>query len=84
MYDFEVKVKAKQIYELTYEDEVTEYDQRDSGSYKRKVTKSERFTDWGSLKMFAFNIDNRKIKQVVEIKDMTDALINDLRVQTKD
>lgn len=83
MYDFELKVKVPFLYEITYEEMVNEFDQRD-GERERRVEKTERFGDWGKLRSFAYDLKGKKILQVLEIKDMTHALHNDLAVQTKD
>lgn len=85
MYDFEVKVKVPFLYELTYEQVVRETNQRD-GTYERKVEKTERFSDWQKLRSFAYDLRTRglKIIQVAEIKDMTNALINEMSTQGKD
>ena len=85
MYDFEVKVKVTFLYELTYEQVVRETDQRD-GAYERRVEKTERFSDWQKLRDFAYSLRTRglKIIQVAEIKDMTNALHNEMSVQGKD
>lgn len=85
MYDFEVKVKVPFLYELTYEQVVRETNQRD-GIYERKVEKTERFSDWQKLRSFAYDLRTRglKIIQVAEIKDMTNALINEMSTQGKD
>lgn len=82
MYDFEVKVKVALLYEITYEDTVMESDQRES--YQRKVQKTERFTEWDKLRSFAYELKNKKILQVVEVKDATRALHNDMTRQGKD
>lgn len=71
------------MYEITYEDAITETDQRE-GSIKRKVAKTERFTDWEKLRDFAYSLKGKKIFQVLEIKDMTRALHNDMTVQGRD
>lgn len=85
MYDFEVKVKVPFLYELTYEQVVRETNQRD-GTYERKVEKTERFSDWQKLRSFAYDLRTRglQIIQVAEIKDMTNALINEMSTQGKD
>lgn len=83
MYDFEMKVTVQFLYEITYEDTITETDQRD-GAFERKVAKTERFTDWVKVRDFAYGLKGKKIFQVLEIKDMTRALHNDMTVQGKD
>ncbi len=82
MYDFEVKVKVPFLYEITYEDVVKENDR--DGVYDRKVVKTERFTDWDKLRSFAYNLKTKTILQVVEVKDMTNVLQNEMRTQSKD
>jgi hypothetical protein len=83
MYNFEVKVKVLFLYEITYEEIVKEFDQRE-GAYDRKVVKTERFTEWSKLRSFAYELKNKKILQVTEIKDVTSALRNDMTTQGKD
>jgi hypothetical protein len=83
MYDFEVKVKVLFLYEITYEEIVKEFDQRGE-AYDRKVMKTERFTEWSKLRSFAYELKNKKILQVTEIKDVTSALRNDMTTQGKD
>ena len=83
MYDFEVKVKVLFLYEITYEEIIRESDQRE-GPYERKVIKTERFTEWSKLRSFAYELKNKKILQVTEIKDVTSALRNDMTTQGKD
>lgn len=82
MYDFEVKVKVPLLYEITYEVVVRENDR--DGTYDRTVTKTERFTDWEKLRSFAYDLKTKKILQVVEVKDMTNVLQNEMRTQSKD
>lgn len=77
MYDFEMKVKVSYLYEMTYEVIMREYDQRD-GAYDKKTIKTERFQNWGQLQTKALEIGANCIKQVVEIKDMTNSLINEI------
>ena len=84
MYDFELKVKVPFLYEITYEETITETNQSDGPLCERKVAKTERFTDWGKLRSFAYDLEDKKIFQVLEIKDMTRALHNDMTVQGKD
>ena len=83
MYDFEMKVTVQFLYEITYEDTITETDQRE-GSIERKVAKTERFTDWAKLRDFAYSLKGKKIFQVLEVKDMTRALHNDMTRQGRD
>ena len=83
MYDFEMKVAVQFLYEITYEDTITETDQRD-GAFERKVAKTERFTEWAKLRDFAYSLKGKKIFQVLEVKDMTRTLHNDMTVQGKD
>jgi hypothetical protein len=83
MYNFEVKVKVLFLYEITYEEIVKEFDQRE-GAYERKVIKTERFIEWSELRSFAYELKNKKILQVTEIKDVTSALRNDMTTQGKD
>ncbi len=83
MYDFEVKVKVTVLYEIVYEDVVAETDQRE-GAYERKVVKTERFADWDNLRSFAYDLKDKKILQVVEVKDMTNVLHREMTSQGKD
>jgi hypothetical protein len=76
MYDFEMKVTVTFLYEITYEDKVSQ-----SGTH---YTKTERFTDWAKLRDFAYGLKGKKIIQVLEVKDMTRALHNDMATQGKD
>lgn len=83
MYDFEMKVKVPFLYEITYEETIKNIGRE--GAYDFKVEKiTERFCDWGKLRLFAYNLKDKKILQVLEIKDMTNALRNDMCTQTKD
>ena len=82
MYDFEVKVKVKSMFEVTYQTTINDFDQRE-GSYTHKVTKSERFNDWNDVHMFAHKKDV-EVLQVVEVHDLTQKLKKDLFVQGKD
>ena len=84
MYDFEMKVTVQFLYEITYEDTITETDQFDGPLRERKVAKSERFTDWAKLRDFAYGLKGKKIFQVIEIKDMTHALHSDMTTQGRD
>jgi hypothetical protein len=83
MYDFNVKVKVQALFEITYEDVVMESDQRE-GAYVRKVVKSERFGDFDDLRSFAYGLKAKKILQVVEVRDLTSRLQNEMRTQGKD
>lgn len=76
MYDFELKVKVSHLYEILYQDAV-----KDIG---RDGVISERFTDWSKLREFAYGLKGKKILQVLEIKDMTRILENNMSPQTKD
>jgi hypothetical protein len=83
MYDFEMTVKVSFLYEIVYQD-VVKYLGR-NGDYEFKAEKvSKRFTDWAKLRDFAYTIKDKKILQVLEIKDMTRALHNDMTTQPKD
>ena len=85
MYDFEVKIKVAAVYEITYEGVVVETDQRE-GAYERKVVKTERFADWDELRACAYKLARHgyKILQVVEVKDATNRLKNEMQSQAKD
>jgi hypothetical protein len=82
MYDFEVKIKVPVLYEITYETVVKENDR--DGVYDRKVVKTERFAEWDKLRSFAYELKGKKILQVVEVKDMTNRLHNEMATQGKD
>ena len=82
MYDFEVKVKVRSLFEVTYQTTINDFDLRE-GSYTRKVTKSERFNDWNDVHIFAHKKDI-EVLQVVEVHDLTQKLKNALSVQGKD
>lgn len=82
MYDFEIKVKVKALFEVTYQTTINDFDQRE-GSYTRKVTKSERFNDWNDVYVFGHKKDI-EIIQVVEVHDLTHKLKYELDVQGKD
>jgi hypothetical protein len=83
MYDFEVKVKVSALYEITYEDVVVETDQRE-GAYERRVVKTERFAEYDGVRSFAYGLKSKKILQVVEVRDLTNRLHNDMTTQGKD
>ena len=83
MYDFNVKVKVQTLFEITYEDVVMESDQRE-GAYERKVIKTERFAEWDKLRTFAYDLQKKKILQVVEVADRTNRLHNEMTTQGKD
>lgn len=85
MYDFEVKVKVKVLYELVYEENIHETDQR-NGAYQRRVEKTERFAEWEKLRTFAYDIASKgkKILQVAEIHDVTQLLHKEMTAQGKD
>lgn len=82
MYDFEVKIKVPVLYEITYETVVKENDR--DGVYDRKVVKTERFAEWDKLRSFGYELKGKKILQVVEVKDMTNRLHNEMTTQGKD
>jgi hypothetical protein len=82
MYDFEVKIKVPVLYEITYEAVVKENDR--DGVYDRKVVNTERFAEWDKLRSFAYELKGKKILQVVEVKDMTNRLHNEMATQGKD
>lgn len=82
MYDFELKVKVPFLYEIVYQD-VVKHIGRDGVEFRSEKI-SERFTEWSKLRDFAYGLKGKKILQVLEIKDMTRALENDMNVQTKD
>jgi hypothetical protein len=82
MYDFEVKIKVPVLYEITYETVVKENDR--DGVYDRKVVKTERFAEWDKLRSFAYELKGKKILQVVEVKDTTNRLHNEMSAQGKD
>lgn len=84
MYDFEVKVTVPFLYEITYEETIREVNRAGCLIQEIKSQNSKRFTDWRKLREFAYSLKGKKILQVLEIKDMTDALCNDLCTQTKD
>jgi hypothetical protein len=77
-----MKIKVPFLYEITYEDVIKENDR--DGVYDRKVEKTERFSDWAKVRSFAYDLKGKNILQVVEVKDMTTALQNDMSVQGKD
>lgn len=83
MYDFEVKVKVRSMFEVTYQTSTNDFDQR-QGSYTHKVTKSERFSDWNDVHIFAQKYPDVEILQVVEVHDLTQKLKNALSIQGKD
>lgn len=82
MYDFEVKIKVSALYEIVYEDVVKENDR--DGVYDRKLVKTERFAEWDKLRSFAYELKGKKILQVLEVKDMTNRLHNEMTTQGKD
>ena len=82
MYDFEVKIKVSVLYEIVYEDVVKENDR--DGVYDRKLVKTERFAEWDKLHSFAYELKGKKILQVVEVKDTTNRLHNEMTTQGKD
>lgn len=80
MYDFEVKIKVPLVYELSFEQIAREND-RDGGVYDRTITKTERFDDWEKLRSFAYGLKPKgvKILQVVEVRDVTKTLLDQMR-----
>lgn len=83
MYNFELKVKVRSFYEVTYTTKEQDFDQRD-GAYERTVTKTERFVEWSDLRTFCSKLDDNDIKQIVEVTDKTTAFMNERRHQGKD
>ena len=83
MYNFEVKVKVKSMFDVTYQIVINDFDHGE-GSYTSKVTKTEQFADWNDVHIFAQKYPDVEILQVVEVHDLTQKLKNALSIQGKD
>lgn len=71
MYDFSVTVTAKQLYEVLGSKVVTEHDLRD-GTYNTTIEVKARCTDFAEVVQYIRDNPDVTIKQVVEMKDMTE------------
>ncbi len=78
MYDFNITVKATHLYEVIGTKSVTEYDQRD-GEYKSTAEVKGRCTDWNEVIAYIRSNPEVTIKQVVELKDVTEVAKNHAR-----
>lgn len=78
MYDFNVTVTAKQLYEIIGSKQVQKHDQRD-GAYMSTTEVKARCTDWAEVIEWIRKNPDVTIKQVVEMKDMTTAAQNQAR-----
>ncbi len=79
MYDFNITVKATHLYEVIGTKVITEYDQRDIGGYKSTVEVKGRCTDWNEVIAYIRSNPEVTIKQVVELKDVTEVAKNHAR-----
>lgn len=78
MYDFNVTVKADCLYEIIGSKTVQKHDQRD-GAYESTAEVKMRCTDWEQVVKYIRDNPSVTIKQVVEMKDMTNIAKNHAR-----
>lgn len=79
MYDFSVTVTAKQLYEVLGSKVVTEHDLRD-GTYNTTIEVKARCMDFAEVVKYIRDNPDVTIKQVVEMKDMTEVAKNQARM----